>query len=283
MQLIERTLGAHAGRVLYGGFNMTLTTLKNSAVSLAWEEMGSGVPLVLVHAFPMDRRMWLRQITGLSDRFRVITLDLPGFGQSGPAPAGFSIDSAAGIISEWLHEIGVKERVILGGVSMGGYISMAFARHHSDQLRGLILANTRPTGDDETTKANRAKMIELARNQGSQAVIESMISEKSRTEQPDLAEAVRALGASQHPDGVAAAIEALRDRPDATEGLKKISVPTLVIVGAEDAITPVPHAEQIANAVPGAKLEVIPHVGHLSNMEAPEEFNRLVGAAITVG
>jgi 3-oxoadipate enol-lactonase len=259
---------------------MNKITLESRKVTLAWDERGTGTPIVLIHAFPLDRRMWLRQITELSDRYRVITPDLPGFGESGPAPAEFSLDQAADIFSEFLTAIGVEEKVVFGGASMGGYIAMAFARNHSPRLKGLILANTKAEADDDAAKANREKQIQLTNDKGPHALIESMLakmlSETTRTAHPDLAEAVRALGASQPSLGIVAGIQALRDRPDANAGLLNVTVPTLVIVGEDDSITPPEKGRNIAAKIPGATLETIPRVAHLSNMENPIAFNHAV-------
>jgi len=163
---------------------------------------------------------------------------------------------------------------------MGGYVAMAFARRHADRLRGLIVADTKAEPDDEAAKANREKTIEFAKSHTAADVLEQMLpkmlSEGTRTSHPEVVAEVKRIAAAQGVPGVVAALHALRDRPDAGPGLADIRVPTLVIVGSEDAITPPAAAEKIAARVSGAKLEVIGGAGHLANLENPGEFNEVV-------
>src|SRR4051794_6318197 len=141
--------------------------------TLAYTDSSEGPVLVLLHAFPLDREMWQPQLVPLGGKARVVALDLPGFGGSTPFP--FTIDSAADAVAAFLKKTGVSGRVVVGGLSMGGYVAMAFARRHSDQVAGLILADTKSEPDDDATKQNREKMIALAKGQGPAAVIEQLL------------------------------------------------------------------------------------------------------------
>jgi pimeloyl-ACP methyl ester carboxylesterase len=246
---------------------------------LAHRERGTGPVLVLLHAFPFDSSMWKPQIDVLAATHRALAPDLPGFGQS-PLVPGWTIDSAADLVAEWLNEIGVKEPVSLGGLSMGGYIAMAFARRHPQRLRKLILADTKAAADDAPAKAGRAATIDLAKTLGSAAVARTMLpkllGETTKALRPAVVEQVLAMMERQSPASIVAVLEALRDRPDATPGLKDVQVPTLVLVGEEDAITPPAMAKIIAENVKGSKLVAIPKAGHLLNLESSRKFTAVV-------
>jgi len=255
---------------------MITVTLRNKQ-SLSYDEAGQGPILLLLHGFPLDREMWRPQIVGLASQARVIALDLPGFGGSSLEETRFTIESAADSVAEFLLATNISERVTVGGLSMGGYVAMAFARRHPDRLRGLILADTRAEPDDEIAKANRAKSITLAQEKGAAGVIEAMIPKLLAPENiASCAEDLRRIASRQSTASVLNAIAALRDRPDAKPGLKSIAVPTLVIVGDQDAVTPPSFAEAIAHETPGSKLVVIPGAGHMSNLENPAAFNEAV-------
>ncbi len=257
----------------------------DNRVNLAYESAGSSRPVVLLlHAFPLCREMWAAQ-RGLADRFRVVTPDLFGFGNS-PVPAdGWTMDTMADALAGFLPGIGIEEPVVLGGLSMGGYVALAFARKYPDRLRGLVLADTKAEADTAEAKANRDKAIAFARQNTAAAVVEQMLpkllGEFTRANRPQVVAEVRRIGSAQSVDGVVAALAALRDRPDATPGLAAIRVPTLVVVGAEDVLTPPGGARAMAAAIPNAQLEVIPTAGHLSNLECPAEFTTAVRRFLT--
>lgn len=247
--------------------------------AVSYLERGSGPTLVLLHAFPLSSEMWNAQLETLSDRYRVIVPDLPGFGGS-PVVPEWTVDSAADGLAEFLEGLGVPGLVVVGGLSMGGYIALAFARRHPDRLRGLILADTKAEPETDEAKANRDKMMAFAKEHGSAAVIDSMmgkmVSETTKADRPAVVAAVKQLASEQYPDGIVAALKALRDRPDAVPGLSTIRVPTLVIVGADDALTPPSAARKMVDAVPIARLEVLPSAGHLANLEVPDAFTGAV-------
>lgn len=246
---------------------------------LVHTEAGRGRPLVLVHAFPLDRTMWRPQLDGLADVARVIAPDLPGFGGSPPAES-WSIDDAADAVANLLDRHGIAEKVVLGGLSMGGYVALAFARRHAQRLAGLILADTRAEADGAEAKAGRDKTRTVALEQGTAAVFEGMkakaLGDTTRSRRPEVVETAAAIADRQPGASTAAAVLALRDRSDATPGLAAIAVPTLILVGSEDAITPQSAAQTMADKIPGAKLVELPEAGHLSNLETPDAFNASV-------
>jgi 3-oxoadipate enol-lactonase len=237
---------------------------------------GSGTPLVLLHGYPLSPVMWRPQIDGLADVARVIVPAAPGFGGSELDPGGWTIDGFADRLAEWLTAAGIG-KVAIGGLSMGGYVALAFAHRHPDRLRGLILADTKAEPDDEAAKANRDKMTAFARERGAAAVIDAMlpkmVCEKTRVERPDVVAEVKRIASGQPVEAIVAALKALRDRPDATAGLKEVRVPTLVVVGEADEITPPAAVRRMTEAIPGALQVDILGAGHLSSLETPTEFN----------
>jgi pimeloyl-ACP methyl ester carboxylesterase len=246
---------------------------------IAFDDVGSGVPTVFVHGFPLRRTMWKPQFSGLSQLCRCIAPDLRGFGESvveGP----YSMDRYADDIAELLDACSVR-RAVIAGCSMGGYITFAFWRRHRDRVLGLALCDTRPGADSEAGLTRRREMIEAARGGGSAAVadmmIESLLGATTRERSQEVVKEVRAILTSAPVDGVVGAIEAMMQRPDSTPTLATIDVPTVVITGAEDAIAPVEEARAMCGAIRGATFEVIPNAGHLSNLERPAAFNTVFG------
>jgi 3-oxoadipate enol-lactonase len=246
----------------------------------AYLEAGAGTPLVLLHGFPLSKAMWQPQVGALATAARVLAPDLPGFGGSRGFDGPPTVEAMADRVAEFLDAVGIREPAVIGGLSMGGYVTLAFARRHAKRLRGLILADTKADPDDETGKANRDKAIALAGEAGPGAVIDQMmpkfVSAETMTRRPEIVSRIRSIALEQKSAGLMDALRAMRDRPDSTPGLRAIAVPTLVMVGAQDALTPPAKSEEMAKAIPDAKLAVIPGAGHASNLEAPEAFNAVV-------
>ncbi|MBN2574289.1 MAG: alpha/beta fold hydrolase [Deltaproteobacteria bacterium] len=238
---------------------------------LAYESYGSGRPLVLVHAFPFDGRMWRRTAEGLGGRCRVLVPDLRGFGGSDLGGSEPSIVDMADDVAALLDHLGI-ERAVVGGLSMGGYVALAFAARHRARLERLILADTRAAGDTDKARAGRADALALVEKEGGAALVERQLAVLlSGTAGESLRQEVRDLG-RQSALGVCAALRALRDRPDRQAELGAIVCPTLVISGGEDRLSPPEEMAALARALPNAHLVAIPGAGHLSNLERPDEF-----------
>ncbi|MBI2391279.1 MAG: alpha/beta fold hydrolase [Deltaproteobacteria bacterium] len=244
---------------------------------LAFEDSGRGSPVVLfVHAFPFDRRMWRRQIDALARHdVRTIAVDLAGFGASADLPPRRSVDEHADDVAQVLEACGV-DRAIAVGLSMGGYVALALARRHPQRLAGLVLADTRASGDTEEAKQGRAVNIERARKQGVAAVFDAMSTAWPPNADRMHIEEMRSLSAAQNPAGVIAALEMMRDRPDATPTLGQIRVPTRVIVGSADGLTPPSLAEIMTRSIPGAQQVIIEGAGHFTNIERSAEFDQVL-------
>jgi pimeloyl-ACP methyl ester carboxylesterase len=235
--------------------------------------------LLLIHGFPLDRTLWASQVSGLRDAARVIAPDLRGLGESA-APAGnVTVDAYADDLAALLDSLGVKSAVV-AGFSMGGYIAFAFYRKFPHRVRGLVFANTKAGADSAEGKKGRDDNAALAREKGAGAVGERMmpklLSPKSQAERPTLVKALSEMITRQSVAGVVGALVAMRDRPDSTPTLATISVPTLVITGAEDTLIPPKESEIIRDGIRGARLVVIDGAAHTSNYEQPEAFNRAV-------
>lgn len=249
---------------------------------LEYDDAGHGLIVVLLHGFPFSKAMWRPQALELQKNYRVIIPDLRGFGGSSSFDESPTLEQMADDVAGLLIALNIHEPVVFGGLSMGGYLALAVARKHPALLRGLILADTRAEPDDVQAKSNRDTMIEFASSHSAVDVIDKMlpklISEKTRRERPDVELQVRSIAADQSVDGIIGALKVLRDRPDARPALAAIRVPTLVLVGNDDALTPPAMAETLAAGIAGAKLVKIPGAGHMSNLEEPVAFNAAVEA-----
>jgi len=242
----------------------------------AYEDTGEGSPaVVFIHAFPLDRRMWRSQIDAVrAAGGRAIAVDLAGFGESRLRAA--TVDDHGDDVASTLDVLGV-ERAIVVGLSMGGYVALAFARRHAKRLSGLLLADTKAGADSEEAKQGRAANIERAEKEGVKAVFDAMRPKVfAKDSDPAVIKSLRDLAKQQSVHATKAALTMMRDRPDATEDLASIAVPTHVVVGTEDAATPPSDAEIMARAIPGAQLHTINGAGHFTNVERPDEFNRVL-------
>jgi pimeloyl-ACP methyl ester carboxylesterase len=228
--------------------------------------------------------MWRPQTEALRDHCRLILPDLPGFGDSPLVQGSASVEAMADAVARTLDEKGIREPVILGGLSMGGYVAFAFVRRYADRVRGLILADTRAEPDDDAAKANRDRLIAFAGSNPASAVVEQMLPRllgaQTHASRPAVVEEVRRIGSAQRPAGIIAALQGLRDRPDSTPTLAQVRTPALVIVGREDVLTPPALAEGMAARIAGARLVMIEGAGHLSNLEQPDAFNEAVRAFV---
>src|SRR5215213_1756139 len=255
-----------------------MIALLPGGLEMAYDEAGSGIPLLLVHGWPHDRSLWTGQLGGLPTYARVIAPDLRGFGDSrvrGP----FSIDQHADDLAAFLRSLGLASTVVCG-LSMGGYVAFSMLRRHRSLVRGLVLADTRATADTDEVRANRARMISLIEQQGMDVLaaeqLASSLAPSTRTRQPQLVETVRRMMAATPPEGAIAALRAMAERPDSTALLGSIEVPTLAVGGADDTITPPDVIRGLAAAIPGSRAEILEQGGHLCPLERPAAFNHVV-------
>jgi 3-oxoadipate enol-lactonase len=246
-------------------------------VQLAYDDHGVGLPVVFLHAFPLNRRMWEGELTALlgEARYRLVALDWRGFGESEITNEISTMELFADDVAGLMDVLGMQNAVLCG-LSMGGYAAFAFLRKYPQRVGGLILADTRPGADTPEAQANRENVARIAETQGTGAIadlqVPRLLSEYTRQQHPDVEARVRQLIDEATPRGIAAASRGMAQRADSTDLLAGITCPTLVIVGEQDALTPPTVAQDYASRIPGAQYVVIPQAGHLSNLEQPEVF-----------
>ena len=254
-----------------------------NGITLAYDDKGTGFPIVFLHAFPFNRTMWQHQVDTLSSRFRTVSIDLRGHGESDAPVWRYSLDQYADDVQGLLSHLSIRQAMFVG-LSMGGYLEFALCRKYPKLIRGLVLADTRAEGDKPEQARWRFDLAQRTATKGATAVIDEMLpkllSPKTYTDRPELVDRVKGIMAAAPIAGIVGDLMALAERPDSTTLLATVSVPTLVIVGSDDGLTTPADAERIAKGIPGAKLVIIPDAGHLSNMEQPEHFNRALEAFV---
>ncbi|HYW32485.1 MAG TPA: alpha/beta fold hydrolase [Gemmatimonas sp.] len=240
---------------------------------VGYDDAGRGMPVVFLHGFPHDRSLWAQQRIALSSRVRCIVPDLRGFGESDGV--AHDVDTYADDTVALLDALGVEDAIVCG-LSMGGYIAMAMWRRHPTRVRGLVLCDTRAGADTPEGRAARNANIAKARDEGAAAIaraqIGKMVGEETTANRPDVVTTVKRMMERQSVAAITGALQALRDRPDSRETVASISVPTLVLVGEHDVLTPPADAEELLALLPpraDGRLETIAGAGHVSCLERP--------------
>jgi 3-oxoadipate enol-lactonase len=232
--------------------------------------------LVLLHAFPLNARMWEDQLAMAERGWRVLAPQFRGFDTVSAEPAASSMDDYAGDVIDLLDALHIKQAVV-GGLSMGGYVAFALLRLAARYIHALILADTKPQADTPEAVVARQRMLETLEAKGPSAVADEMLpkllGDTTLAVRGHIVEQVRALVQANSTVAIGGAIRALMSRPDSTPLLASIHVPTLIVVGDEDRVTPPLLSEEMHQAIPGSELAVIEGAGHLSNIEQPAAFN----------
>ncbi|TDD14879.1 alpha/beta fold hydrolase [Actinomadura sp. KC06] len=249
-------------------------------VQLYARDVGSGTPLVLLHAFPLSSAMWLAQREGLADRFRVITPDLRGFGGSQLGDDDPSVDAMADDVARLFRRLGVR-RAVVGGLSMGGYVAMALCRRHPELVLGLVLAATRAAADTGPVRENRLRQAGRLDGDGTtrvlmDEVLPALVGPTTYRQRALVYGRVRGLVQATPPRAAAWAQRAMAGRPESFGTLRGLRVPALVLIGDEDTLATEDEARAMADATPNAELLVIPRAGHLCAVEQPDLFNQAV-------
>src|ERR1051325_1163641 len=253
-----------------------MSFIRVNDIQIAYTDTGIGRPVVLIHGYPFNRSLWNEQVAALSSSYRVIAPDLRGFGESDAASGTATMNAMAQDVALLMDHLEIS-RAAIGGLSMGGYVALAFYKQFPSRVRALVLADTRAQGDTEEGKQTRAQQAEKALNEGMAGIADAMLPKllppDTVSKHPEIVKFVRDMMLQTKPEGAAAALRGMAEREDQTELLSKITVPTLILVGAEDAITPVADSEKMQNAIDDSRLVVLDHAGHVSNLERTQQFN----------
>ena len=253
-----------------------MSSIKVGDIQLAYTDTGLGQPVVLLHGYPFNRSLWNEQVNALSNSFRVITPDLRGFGESDATPGAATMNRMAQDVAALLDHLEVS-RAVIGGLSMGGYVALAFYKQFPSRVRALVLADTRAQADTEEGKQTRFQQAEKALAEGMAGIADSMLPKlltpETVSKHPEVVKRVRDMMLKTKPEGAAGALLGMAEREDQTSLLSQISCPTLILVGKEDPITPIADSEKMHREIAGSRLAVIENAAHVSNLERTDQFN----------
>jgi pimeloyl-ACP methyl ester carboxylesterase len=246
----------------------------------AYDDIGSGPAVILLHGFPFNRSMWREQVEFLSARgYRCVAPDLRGLGENKCDGEIATMEEMARDVASLMDELKI-DRAIIGGLSMGCYVAFEFAHLFPSRVEALVLAGARAEGADRAEKKSREQQAKLALEKGFapsvESILQTLLSPRTLTEKPDVVSRVREMVANTDPRGAAAAQRGMAARRDYSDDLAKIDVPTLIVAGREDGVRTPEDAEFIDERIPNSQLIVIDDAGHLMNMERPEVFNRVM-------
>ena len=254
---------------------MAKTTIKRTKIT--YSDRGQGDAILFVHGFSLNKSMWKAQLASLSRHYRCIAPDLRGHGSSQGVPGTYTVDILADDLKGLLNHLGIR-RVTLVGFSMGGYVAFAFYRKYPGSVRSLVLADTRPQADSPEAKQGRETTAQTVLREGGAGIAKSlagrMLAPASVQQRPALVQSVQAIMTSTPVNGWVGDLRGLAARPDSMDTLAKITCPTLILVGDQDAVTPPADSRLMAEKIKKAKLVVIPQAGHLAPMEQPRAFNK---------
>jgi 3-oxoadipate enol-lactonase len=250
-------------------------------MDLAYADEGPGPVVMLLHGFPLSRAMWVDQLSGIGSIYRVIAPDLRGHGES-PVPEGvYTMDAMADDVVELLETLEISGPVVVGGLSMGGYVALSLAARYPTRVRALMLMDTKAAPDTpEAAQAREAMAQAVIAADSAAPVVDAMLprlfAKMTLEQRPERVEPMKKVMSRTSPRGIAGALRGMAARPDRRADLPKIVVPTLVLVGDEDVITPVAESKSMAEALPNARLEVIRQAGHLAPYENPSDANAAI-------
>jgi 3-oxoadipate enol-lactonase len=253
-----------------------MTSTRIDDIQMAYDDVGIGPAVVLIHGYPFNRSLWTEQTEALTSRFRVVTPDLRGFGESDASEGPATMDRLAQDVATLMDQLGIEQAVI-GGLSMGGYVALAFVKQFPSRVKALVLADTRAQADTEEGKQTRHQQAEKALSEGmaglADAMLPKLLTPDTVSKRPEVVKRVRDMMLKTKPQGAASALLGMAERDDHSEFISAIRVPTMILVGREDAITPVADSEKMRSKIATSHLVVLENAGHVSNLEQTEQFN----------
>lgn len=253
-----------------------MTTTRIDDLQIAYSDVGTGPPVVLIHGYPFNRSLWNEQAEALSGKYRVVTPDLRGFGESDSSEGPVTMNRMAQDVAQLMDQLEITGAVI-GGLSMGGYVALAFCKQFPSRVKALVLADTRAQADTEEGKQARFQQAEKALSEGmagiADAMLPKLLTPDTVSKRPEVVKRVRDMMLKTKPQGAASALLGMAERDDQSEFISTINVPTMILVGREDAITPVADSEKMQSKIAPSRLVVIENAGHVSNLEQTGHFN----------
>jgi 3-oxoadipate enol-lactonase len=255
-----------------------MPTFRSSDAQLFYEVTGDGPPVIMLHPFPLNRHFWTPVAELLSTRYRLIMLNLRAHGDSEAGDGPATMDKMAADLARLCQEERITKAVFVG-VSIGGYVLFEFWRRHREQVRALVLANTRAGAETADGRANRLAVADKVLREGTAGFIDEMLkklmSPVTLNNRPDIVDSARHMMQQMSPQDIAAVQQGMADRPDSISTLPAVSVPTLIL-GSEDDSVPRAEFELMRQLIPNSQLHVIAQAGHYAALEQPEEFARLL-------
>lgn len=257
------------------GYNL-ITSVNN--FNLSYDDLGEGiVPIIFLHGFPFSKQMWLSQLDFLKSSHRVIACDIRGFGNSKDENSILSIDLFGDDLIQFMNKLNI-DKAIICGLSMGGYIALNVCQRFSDRFEGLILCDTQCIADTPEGKEKRLKLIEEINLNGTENFTESFLKnvfhKDSLTQKSEIVEELRNVISSNSIQIISMGLRALAERSETCSSLSHVNIPTLIICGREDQVTPIAQSEFMNQNIKGSILRIIDHAGHVSNLEQAQEFNQ---------
>ena len=249
-------------------------------INLSYDDVGEGsIPIVFLHGFPFDKSMWQEQLDYLKNSHRVIACDIRGFGKSTDEESHLSMDLFANDLILFIDKLDL-DKVIICGLSMGGYIALNAMQRFPSRFEALILCDTQSGADSHDVKAKRFKTIDEVKEYGAinfnKGFIKNVFYKGSLTDKPEVVEQLRSVVFSNSQHIISQGLIALAERSETSSVLKEITIPTLIICGREDVVTPLTESKFMNKQIKGSILHVINNAGHVSNLEEPRKFNKLI-------
>jgi len=249
-----------------------------NGLSVSYTERGSGIPLLLIHGFPLNKEMWAPQIPELSGIARVLAPDLRGHGDTPPTPGPSTMSLLADDLNAFLDKLSIRESVVLCGLSMGGYIAFEYYRKFPQRIRGLILTATRAAPDTQEGRKGRDALAQQIEKSGMKSIVGDLalklLAPQTAVNHPETVELIKQIMLRTSKIGAVNALMGMKLRSDSTPLLSEIKVPTLLVHGEHDQIVPIIEAKQLATEIPDSHITMIPNAGHLLNLEQPKRFNQ---------